>query len=102
MKFYRNPDALWRDEDLQREEALKSLEAGEDASEIGTSIILFSGKMHSLNLLGTEIWKLCDGKTVDEIVSVLKESFDAEPEVLKEDVVSFLAHLKELVVVHEK
>ncbi len=102
MKFYRNPDALWRDEDMQREEALKGLESGEDVSGLGTSIILYQGKMHSLNLLGTEIWKLCDGKTFDEIVSVLQEGFDAEPDVLKEDVSSFLAALKEIGVVYER
>ena len=102
MRIFRNPDAVWRDEDLQREEALKGLEAGEDVSGLGTSIILLHGKMHALNLLGTEIWRLCDGKTLDEIVSGLRESFDVEPEVLEEDVRSFLMNLKELGVIYEK
>jgi GeoRSP system PqqD family protein len=51
--------------------------------------------MLSLNLLGTEIWKLCDGRTIDEIVSSLVESFEVEPEVLKNDVAAFVDELKE-------
>jgi GeoRSP system PqqD family protein len=102
MKLYRNPDAVWREEDVQKEKALKDLDAGEDISDAGTSIILLHGKMHALNLLGTEIWKLCDGKTMEEIVSDLSGCFDVEPEVLREDVHSFLMHLKELGVIYEK
>ncbi len=94
MKIFRNPDAQWREEDLYREQAYKGLDQGDDVAEIGTSIILYSGKIHSLNILGTEIWKLCDGKTVGEIISELQKSFDVDEAVLKEDVNEFLATMK--------
>ena len=102
MKIFRNPEAMWREEDASKEDALRGLEKGEDVSEIGTSIILFHGEMHSLNLLGTEIWKLCDGKTFDEIVSELEDSFDVEKEVLERDVDSFVSNLKGLGLVYEE
>jgi len=102
VKIFRNPEAMWREEDASKEDALRGLEKGEDVSEIGTSIILFHGEMHSLNLLGTEIWKLCDGKTFDEIVSELEDSFDVEKEVLERDVDSFVSNLKGLGLVYEE
>ena len=102
MKIFRNPDAQWREEDEYREKAYKGLESGEDVTEIGTSIVLYSGKMHSLNVLGTEIWKLCDGKTFDDIVFELKESFDVEEGVLREDVSEFLKSMKEEGLIHEE
>jgi pyrroloquinoline quinone biosynthesis protein D len=102
VKIYRNPDAMWREEDIQKEEALHGLDKGEDVSEVGTSIILMHGTMHSLNILGTEVWKLCDGKTLDEIVSKLEDSFEVNKEVLNKDVSSFLTNLKGLGLVYEE
>lgn len=101
-KYYRNPGAMWREEDESKDRVMKGIDTGEDVAEIGTSIILSSGKMHALNILGTEIWKLCDGKTVEEIVSALREVFDVEEEVLKKDVCAFIENLKEIGLVYEK
>lgn len=102
MKIFRNPDVMWREEDEFREQAYKGLDTGEDVAEIGTSILLHSGKMHSLNILGTEIWKLCDGKTLQEIVSSLREIFDVEEEVLMKDAGEFLQNMKEEGLVYEE
>jgi len=102
VKIFRNPDAMWREEDIQKEEALESLSKGEDASGLGTSIIMLNGSMHSLNLLGTEIWKLCEGKTLDELVSALEAGFEVERPVLEQDVRGFLNSLKELGLIHEE
>jgi len=102
MKIFRNPDVMWREEDEFREQAYKGLDTGEDVAEIGTSILLHSGKMHSLNILGTEIWKLCDGKTPEDIVSRLRERFDVEEKVLREDVSEFLQNMKEEGLVYEE
>lgn len=102
MKIYRNPDAMWREEDKFKEQAYSALETGEDVSDIGTSIILHSGKMHSFNVLGTEIWKLCDGRTLEDIVSELRKIFEVDEEVLRKDVSEFLEHLKEEGLIHEK
>jgi GeoRSP system PqqD family protein len=102
VKIFRNPDAMWREEDEYKEQAYKGLDTGEDVAEIGTSIVLHSGKMHSLNVLGTEIWKLCDGKTVDDIVAELQKSFDVEENVLREDVIEFLKSMKEEGLINEE
>jgi GeoRSP system PqqD family protein len=102
MKISRNPDAQWREEDEYKEKAYKGLDTGEDVAEIGTSIILYQGKMHSLNILGTEIWKLCDGRTLDDIVSELQKSFDVEEEVLREDISEFLKNMKDEGLINEE
>jgi len=102
VKVFRNPDAQWREEDQYKEQAYKGLDTGEDVAEIGTSIILLSGKMHSLNLLGTEIWKLCDGRTLQDIVIELQKTFDVEEEVLREDVTEFLTQMKAEGLIHEE
>jgi len=102
MKIYRNPDVMWREEDEFKEQAYKGLDTGEDVAEIGTSILLHSGKMHSLNVLGTEVWKLCDGRTVEEIISSLGEDFDVDEEVLRKDVIEFLENIKEEGLIYEE
>jgi pyrroloquinoline quinone biosynthesis protein D len=102
VKIFRNPDAMWREEDKYKEEAYEGLEKGEDVGEVGTSIILHSGKMHTLNVLGTEIWKLCEGKTLEEIVATLRDNFDVEEDDLRNDVVEFLDHLKQEGLIDEK
>lgn len=86
---------MWREEDEYKEQVLEGLEKGEDVTETGTSVLYADGTMLSLNILGTEIWKRCDGKTIDEIASELVEIFEVEPEVLKNDALTFLDELKE-------
>jgi GeoRSP system PqqD family protein len=93
MKIYRNDEVLWREEDETREQAYEGLAQGEDVSEMGTSVLFSDGIMMSLNVLGTEIWKRCDGRSVEEIVSELAEQFDVEAGVLKEDALAFLSEL---------
>lgn len=95
MKIYRNPDVLWREEDESRAEAMDGLTKGDDVAEVGTSVLFSDGLMVSLNILGTEVWKRCDGKSIDDIVSDLLEVFDVEPGVLKEDIKEFLSELAE-------
>ncbi len=102
MKIFRNPDAMWREEDRFKEQAYSSLGTGEDASDIGTSIILHSGKMHSFNILGTEIWKLCDGRTEDDIVAELQNTFEVDEEVLRSDVREFLGQLRKEGLIYEE
>ncbi len=95
MRIYRNQDVLWRDEDDQRKRALDCLSLGENVENIGTSILFSDGMMLSLNLLGTEIWKQCDGKTAEEIISGLLDRFDVDEEVLKKDTMNFLHELSQ-------
>ena len=72
---------------------MAGLEKGEDIEDVGTSVLFSGGTMMSLNILGTEIWKLCDGRTLDEIVRALVEIFDVQPEVLREDAAGFISEL---------
>ncbi|MBI5665441.1 MAG: GeoRSP system PqqD family peptide chaperone [Nitrospirae bacterium] len=94
LKIFRNPDVMWREEDEYKEQAYKGLEQGEDVEDIGTSVLYSGGEMLSLNVLGTEIWKRCDGKTIDEIASELVAIFDVESEALKNDTAGFVNELK--------
>jgi GeoRSP system PqqD family protein len=95
LRIFRNPDVMWREEEEYTEQALEGLEKGGDVENVGTSVLYSGGQMLSLNLLGTEIWKLCDGRTMDEIVAALVESFEVEPEVLEKDAAAFINELKE-------
>jgi len=94
-RIVRNPDILWREEDDAIEEATALLEAGKDAAEIGTAILFSDGAMVTLNLLGAEIWKRCEGLTEEEIVAELLEEFEVEADILRHDVAAFLNELAE-------
>ena len=95
MKVFRNPDVLWREEDENKAQAYEELAKGEDVEEIGTSVLFSDGIMLSLNIIGTEIWKQCDGRSVDEIIADLIDRFEADPEVLREDATAFLSELEQ-------
>lgn len=94
MKVCRNPDVLWREEDEQKTMAVEALSRGEDAADIGTSVLFADGTMLSLNILGTEIWKRCDGRSLDELIAGLLDEFDADPVELRADTMGFLSELQ--------
>ena len=84
----------WREEPDAAREALAALEAGEDAGGAGTLLIVERGRVTELNLLGGEIWKLCDGtRDVAAIVDELLPRFDVGRDELDADVREFLADL---------
>ena len=92
----RNPDIVWRIEKRRQQAVIDRLEAGEEIDNEGTVILLISGMMHQLNLLGGMIWTLCDGsRTADQVVTELLKEFDVEPETLRLDVDEFIADLLE-------
>ena len=95
MKVVRNPEILWREEDESRAEAVAGLTQGDNVAEVGTSVLFSDGIMLSLNILGTEIWKRCDGRSVDDIVSDLITEFDVDPVVLRQDALLFLGELEQ-------
>lgn len=94
-RIVRNPDVLWRVEDDAVREAAALIEQGGDVANIGTAILFADGTMVTLNLLGTEIWKRCEGRTQEEIIVELLEEFDVEIDVLTSDVTDFLNELAE-------
>ena len=108
-KLVRNPDVNWRVESHREAHVKEVLEdpsrAGEDAEavEVGTVTILADGVMHQLNLLGGEIWKLCDGTSDrDSLVTQLLELFDVDLDTLRGDADSFIDEMMEKGLIHEK
>ena len=91
----RNPDVVWREEEEARQEIIAAMERGEDVSSEGTVLLIVSGMMHQLNLLGGEIWKMLDGtKSDEEVIDELMKMFDAERDVVAHDAREFLNDLE--------
>lgn len=96
QKLLRNPDIVWRIEKKRQQAVLDRLDAGEEIEDEGTVILLISGMMHQLNLLGGMIWNLCDGsRSLDDIVTELNKEFDIDVETLQADVLEFVNDLIE-------
>jgi pyrroloquinoline quinone biosynthesis protein D len=75
---------------------MMALENGEDVDDSGTVILLLSGMMHQLNLVGGLIWQQCDGQqTLSEIAAGLAREFSVEAEEVEADVTAFVADLAE-------
>lgn len=90
----RNPSVMWREEVDALAAAQAGLEHGDDVGELGTAILFLGGAMLSINILGMEIWKLCDGRDADGIVAALLQEFDVAEDVLRSDVLAFLGELR--------
>ena len=108
-KLSRNPDVNWRVESHREAHVREVLEdpsrASEDAEalEVGTVTILASGVMHQLNLLGGEIWKLCDGTVDRDSLTVqLLELFDVDADTLRSDADAFIDEMTKKGLIHEK
>jgi GeoRSP system PqqD family protein len=94
--FRRRPGLVWREEKEARREVLASLEEGGDVVDEGTLILVDSGQVFELNLLGADIWKLCDGRrTVEDVVHDLLDRYDVELDELEGDVRAFLSQMEE-------
>ena len=95
-RLHRNPDIVWRVEKRRQQAVIDRLEAGEEIDDEGTVILLISGMMHQLNLLGGMIWTLCDGsRGIKLVVSELQEEFDVDEATLLNDVQEFVDDLLE-------
>jgi len=93
-RLVRNPQIVWRVEKMRQEQILKAMEEGEDVSDKGTVILIMSGMMHQLNLVGGMVWSLCDGtRSLDDVVDALLTEFDVERDVLEGDVRDFVDDL---------
>jgi pyrroloquinoline quinone biosynthesis protein D len=108
-KLSRNPDVNWRVESHREAHVREVLEdparaeEDEQAEDVGTVTILSGGVMHQLNLLGGEVWKLCDG-TLDRegLLVKLLDLFEVDEAVLSGDVNTFLDEMLEKGLIHEK
>ncbi len=95
-RLQRNPDIVWRVEKRRQQAVIDRLAAGEESGDEGTVILLISGMMHQLNLLGGMIWAQCDGsRTLAQIVTQLQAEFDVETALLQADVQEFIDDLIE-------
>lgn len=92
-KINRNPHVMWREEDETLADAQAALDRGEDIGDMGTAVLFSGGSMLSINYLGMEIWKLCDNRSLDEIVAEMLPQFEVDEETLREDVLAFLDEL---------
>ena len=108
-KLFRNPDVNWRVESHREAHVREVLgdpsRADEDADalDVGTVTILASGVMHQLNLLGGEIWKLCDGTMDrDSLVGHLLELFEIDEGTLRGDAQAFIEEMIEKGLIDEK
>ncbi len=92
----RNPAIIWRHEARREQELLAAQEQGEDIADGGTVILIHQGTMHQLNLLGGEIWQLCDGeRSLEQIVDALVATYEVDRDELEQDVREFVADLSE-------
>jgi len=53
----------------------------------------WAGQVHTLTDVAARCWELADGRTVEQIMEVLLQEFDVEPEVLRKDLEEFLDEL---------
>lgn len=94
--YARRPGIVWREEKEAAREVRAALEEGRDAGEEGTLILVDSGQVFELNLLGAEVWKLCDGsRTVGDVLGELLGVYEVGREELMEDVGAFLEEMSE-------
>jgi pyrroloquinoline quinone biosynthesis protein D len=87
-RVFRNPDVLWRREP-------DTSEGGASQEEAVAAILFSGGSMLSLNEFGIELWEMCDGRSVDELVASLMPEFDVDEDVLRTDILDFLASLSQ-------
>jgi len=93
-RYRRRPGLPWREEQEAARDALAALEAGRDASREGTLLVVERGRITEFNVLGGEIWKLCDGtRDVGAIIEELLPRFEVERDELTRDVGEFLEDL---------
>lgn len=90
----RNPEIVWRVEKQREAEVAKALEAGSDPGDQGTVLLIVSGTMHQLNMIGGTIWQLADGsRSKEQLVDLLADDYDVERSELEEDVCTFVDDL---------
>lgn len=86
-RVFRNPDVLWRRESENDE--------GNSPEESVAAILFSGGSMLSINEFGIELWELCHGKTIEEMVATLLLEYDVDELVLRADILDFLESLSQ-------
>lgn len=92
--IHRNSEIVWRVEKQREAAVAEALEAGSDPGDQGTVLLIVSGTMHQLNMVGGTIWQLADGsRSLDQLVDALADDYDVDRSELEEDVSAFVADL---------
>lgn len=83
----RNPCANWRLEDKNIAKNLNKY----------AIFIILRNELFELNLIGAEIWLLCDGnRTKDDIVEILSKNYKVSREKLYLDIENFFSEMLKL------
>lgn len=67
--------------------------------EVGREAILHDardGKAHVINGSAARVWKLCDGRSMDDVVAAFAASYDRSPASVRADVERVVAKFREL------
>lgn len=90
----RNQDIVWRVEKQREARVAEALASGADPGEQGTVLLIVSGTMHQLNMVGGTIWQLADGtRSLEQLVELLAADYDVDRSELEEDVLGFVDDL---------
>ncbi|BCM93393.1 hypothetical protein IAD21_05284 [Abditibacteriota bacterium] len=64
--------------------------------EEATILDVSTGNYFSLNPVATEVWNgLHQGRSQDEIVEIIAQKYETDPEMVKADVIELIAELRE-------
>ncbi len=59
-------------------------------------VVIDQKQLHTLNEVGTRVWELCDGRSMDAIAEALVEEFEVDKQTALRDVESFVRELRQL------
>lgn len=59
-------------------------------------VVIDEQRLHTLNLVGTHVWNLADGRSIAAIVDDVIREFDVDPEKATSDVLEFVEQLVRL------
>jgi hypothetical protein len=59
-------------------------------------VVIDQRKLHTLNAVGTRVWELCDGRSVDAIADAITAEFAVDHETALLDVQRFVEELRAL------
>jgi hypothetical protein len=59
-------------------------------------VVIDAQKLYTLNAVGTRVWELADGRSLEGIVSRIVDEFDVDLDTAREDLGSFVRRLRDL------
>jgi pyrroloquinoline quinone biosynthesis protein D len=59
-------------------------------------VVIDEKKLHTLNEVGTRVWELCDGRSLDAIAAAIVDEFEVDVQTALRDVQRFVGELRAL------